>query len=314
MTTAVITRELFAYITSEREKRFIRQAFSTYISSNVVAEIIEDPSKLNLGGESREMTAIFTDLKSFTTFSESMSPPDLVRMLNKYLTKMSNVIMVNHGTIDKYIGDAIIALFGAPIKHKDHAVLACLSALEIKEAENFINVQLLEEGLISVPLYTRIGINTGEMLVGNMGSETKMNYTVMGHEVNLASRLEGVNNYYQSGILISEYTKTKIGNIFLTCKLDRVRVKGISKPVLLYELTGLVNKADSNELAFHEQWNEALIQFEQRNFSQAKKLFSDIANEHPKDGVTAVYVKRCIDFIKEPPLSDWDGIFNFKEK
>ncbi|MDR2964365.1 MAG: adenylate/guanylate cyclase domain-containing protein [Treponema sp.] len=314
MTTAVITRELFAYITSEREKRFIRRAFSTYISSNVVAEIIEDPSKLNLGGESREMTAIFTDLKSFTTFSESMSPPDLVRMLNIYLTKMSNVIMVNHGTIDKYIGDAIIAFFGAPIERKDHAALACLSALEIKEAEKELNVQLLKEGLAPVPLFTRIGINTGEMLVGNMGSETKMNYTVMGHEVNLASRLEGVNNYYQSGIIISEFTKNKIGNIFLTRKLDHVRVKGILRPVLLHELIDLKIRAGKSELAFHEQWNEALIQFELRNFSKAETLFADIAAARPHDGAAALYLNRSKTFIHNPPSQDWDGIFNFTEK
>ena len=301
-------------ITSEKEKRFIRQAFSTYLSSSVVAELIADPSKLNLGGEKREMTALFTDIKSFSTISENIDPTHLVQILNKYLTAMSNIIMENHGTIDKFIGDAIVAFFGAPIYREDHAMQACVSALAMKKVEAELNTQLLAEGLSTTPLFTRIGVNTGEMAVGNMGSENKMNYTVMGNAVNLAARLEGVNKQYQSGIIISEFTKNRAGDAFLCRQLDRIRVVGINKPILIFELMGIADKAAPEEMAFLEKWKEAIAFFEGRNFSQAAELFSSLASQNTNDGAAALYKKRCDSFLKEPPTPEWDGVFTFSEK
>jgi adenylate cyclase len=174
-------------------------AFSRYLSPVIINELIADPGKLNLGGEKRIMTAMFTDLQGFSSISEQLDPVQVVRLLNRYLTTMSAVIMENMGTIDKYEGDAIIAFFGAPVYREDHAALACRSALGIKKAEQALNAVIISEGLSSAPLFTRIGINTGEMVVGNMGAENKMDYTIMGNAVNLASRLEGVNKQYHPG-------------------------------------------------------------------------------------------------------------------
>ena len=305
----IIIRMIRLYVALNREKQFVRQAFSTYLSSAVVTELIADPAKLCLGGEKKEMTVLFTDLRSFSSISENMDPTLLVLMLNKYFTTMSNIIMDNQGTIDKYIGDGIVAFFGAPIYREDHAALACFSALAMKQAEDELNSQLLAEGLISVPLFTRIGINTGEMVAGNMGSQTKMNYTVMGNAVNIAARLEGANKQYQTSIIISEFTKNKIGDVFLCRRFDRLRVVGIEKPVQIYELRGIADKAEPKELILQEKWNEAMTHFEKRDFERALVLFESLC---PNDGTAALYMKRCISFLEKPPLPDWDGVFDFR--
>ncbi len=208
-----------------REKSFLRSAFSRYLAPAVINEIIADPSKLNLGGEKREMTAIFTDIRGFSTISESLDPADLVKLLNLYLTDMSNTILANRGTIDKYEGDAIIAFFGAPIHMAEHAVLACRTAIQMKLAEKELNKRVIAENLCPSQIFTRIGINTGDMIVGNMGTPDKMDYTIMGNAVNLAARLEGVNKQYGTrGILISEHTRAHVGDEFLLRRLDRIRV------------------------------------------------------------------------------------------
>ena len=175
---------------------------------------------------------MFTDIQKFTAISENLDPAHLVLLLNRYLTAMSEIIMDNQGTIDKYIGDAIMAFFGAPVPVNDHAALACRSALAMKKTEGELNSLLCTEGLSSMPVFTRIGINTGDMIVGNMGTENKMDYTVMGNAVNVASRLEGVNKQYQTGILISESTRMQAGDDFLYRRLDHVQrcIDFINKP------------------------------------------------------------------------------------
>ena len=225
----------YKFLTASREKAFLHNAFSRYLAPEIISEMINDPDKLNLGGEKRVMTAMFTDIRSFSTISEMLDPVQLVRLLNRYLTALSNIVMENYGTIDKYIGDAIVAFYGAPVFHSDHAVLACRSALAMKAAEIEINKMAKEENLSTMPIFTRIGINTGEMVVGNMGAENKMDYTIMGNSVNLAARIESANKQYQTGgILISEYTHKEIGTEFACRRLDRVRVMGINAPVRLY--------------------------------------------------------------------------------
>ena len=315
VTSAVIVREVIAFINLEKEKQFIRRAFSTYISAGVVEEIIADPSRLNLGGEKRDMTAMFTDIQGFSAISEKLEPVRLVRLINNYLTVMSTIIMNNLGTIDKYEGDAIIAFFGAPVHHPDHASLACRSALAMKRAETELNKNIAAQELSSRPLITRIGINSGEMVVGNMGSENKMDYTIMGNSVNLASRLESVNKQYGTGgILISEYTRARIDDGFLCRRLDRVRVVGISEPLRLYELTGLTDEADEAELQFSASWEEAIAMLEAGNFSQAVCLFNALLDKKPQDKAAALYAKRCAEYLIMPPDPEWDGIINLHEK
>ena len=303
------------YLSASRERAFLHSAFSRYLAPDVVTEIINNPDKLNLGGEKREMTALFTDIQGFSTISENLDPAQLVRLLNRYLTAMSNIIMENQGTIDKYEGDAIISFFGAPVFRPDHPVLACRSALAMKTAERELNSKIMEEGFSPSPLFTRIGINTGEMVVGNMGAENKMDYTIMGNAVNLAARLEGVNKqYHTGGILISEYTKEKIGNEFLTRRLDRVRVVGISRPLRIYELLGQRDRMEEADLKVQRYWERGMDLFEQKQFPEALKQFEVLMKYRPEDGVAELYTRRCNTLIASPPGPGWDGIINLTEK
>jgi len=306
-TLGFIVTTVINFLGANREKAFLHSAFSRYLSPQVIKEIIANPAKLNLGGEKREMTAIFTDIQGFSTISEKLDPVQLVQLLNRYLTAMSNIIMENIGTVDKYEGDAIIAFFGAPLPRDDHAVLACRSALAMKKAEARLDVPM--------PLFTRIGINSGEMVVGNMGAENKMDYTIMGNAVNLAARLEGVNKQYQTGgILISEYTHAQAGTEFVSRKLDRVRVVGISTPLRLYELLCLAGEADE---ALHNRlagWDKAIALFEQRRFSEAETMFTALNAQYPDDRTANLYARRSAEYQTNPPPVDWDGVNNLTEK
>ena len=303
------------FLNTIREKSFLRSAFSRYLSPAVINEIIADPSKLNLGGEKREMTAIFTDIKGFSTISEKLDPADLVNLLNLYLTEMSNIILANRGTIDKYEGDAIIAFFGAPIYMEEHAVLACRTAIQMKKAEDTLNAKILPEGLSPSPIFTRLGINTGDMIVGNMGTPNKMDYTIMGNAVNLAARLEGVNKQYNTkGILISEHTRNKIGDEFLLRRLDRVRVVGVNTPLRLFELLEELADATPEQTDNVWEWEQAIDLYEKQDFTGARKIFFKVASHDPSDLVAPLYIKRCDDFIALPPSTDWDGVFNLTQK
>jgi adenylate cyclase len=306
---------LINFLGTSREKTFLHTAFSRYLSPEVIDEIIADPSKLNLGGEKREMTALFTDIRGFSTISEQLDPASLVRLLNRYLTVMSNIIMENLGTIDKYEGDAIIAFYGAPVHRQDHAVLACRSALAMKQAERELNKTIMAENMSPAPVFTRIGINSGDMVVGNMGAENKMDYTIMGNAVNLAARLEGVNKLYNTGgILISEYTKAQIGGEFICRRLDRVRVVGIQTPLRLYELLGLSAAAGTVEQDMLALWEQGIDHLEQRRFADALALFRPLAQQRPEDGTAEYYAKRCAAFIESPPPPGWDAVNNLTEK
>jgi adenylate cyclase len=327
---AVIFRELVSYLASEKEKQFINKALSTYVSKEVVEELVANPSLLQLGGSKRQMSAIFTDIQGFSTISEQLDPEQLVQLLNRYLTEMSDIIMENMGTIDKYEGDAIIAFFGAPVYREDHAALACRSAISIKKAEAELNRVIMADRLSPLPLYTRIGVNTGEMVVGNMGTSNKMNYTIMGNAVNLAARLEGVNKQYRTGgILISEYTKNEIGNEFICRSLDRVRVVGINEPVRLYELLGSRSEPslpgepglrsepslpDDTAGEAVKAWEEAMVLYEKRQFQAAEEIFGSIAAKNEKDGAARLYVEKCRSYTAAPPPDGWDGVNNLSEK
>ncbi|WP_010257660.1 response regulator, partial [Treponema primitia] len=242
----------------------LKKAFSTYVSGDVVQDVMSDPSRLQLGGSKRNMTAIFTDIQGFTTIAEKLDAEDLVQLLNIYLSDMSNIILEQKGTIDKYEGDAIMSFFGAPLDLPDHARRACTSAVLMKYKEREINTYLTEKGLSSIPLFTRIGINTGDMVVGNMGSERKMNYTIMGNAVNLASRLEGVNKQYGSRILVTEETFRAAGDGFLTRRLDTVRVVGVVTPVQIHELLDTAESAAAQTRQLIELFNRARDIFENR--------------------------------------------------
>ncbi|GBU26595.1 adenylate/guanylate cyclase [Treponema sp. R8-4-B8] len=334
---AFITVTLYNYATEGSQKRFIKSAFSQYLSPKVIEQIIHDPSQLKLGGEKREMTAIFTDVRSFSTISEALGDPaKLVELLNFYLTRMSDIVLDNQGTIDKYEGDAIIAFFGAPIHMANHAALACRAAINMKKAEVDINREALEKGFINQdvmkamfgkgiissiddpsPMFTRLGINTGDMVVGNMGTPNKMDYTIMGNAVNLAARLEGVNKQYDTGgVLISEYTKASIGDEFTIRPLSRVRVVGVNTPLRLYELLGIASEASPELQEMVKNWEQAFDFYEKRDFQAAQGVFQAIFDKNNKDFVAKKYLNRCIKFVSSPPdEKNWDnGVDNLTEK
>jgi adenylate cyclase len=321
LTGAMILRESIAFVGTEREKQFIRKAFSTYLSGDVVQEIINDPAKLKLGGSTRRMTAIFTDIQGFSSISETLSRqygPEggaeaLVRLLNDYLSAMSDLVLEQRGTIDKYEGDAIIAFFGAPLNVEDHALRACTTALLMKQLERDLNNAYAENGLSPSPIRTRIGINTGSMVVGNMGTQRKMDYTIMGNEVNLAARLEGVNKQYGTWILASEDTVNEAAGKIISRRLDRVRVVNINEPVRLYEILALAETAPPAMPGMVERFHQALDMFENRDWTAAEAAFEAVLNQSAEDGPAKKYLERCRLYRNKPPKG-WDGVYNLDRK
>jgi adenylate cyclase len=302
------------FLKTEGEKSFLRNAFGHYLSNDVINQLIDDPDRLNLGGEKKELTAMFTDIKGFSTISEQLDPTDLVKLLNHYLTGMSDIILDLRGTIDKYEGDAIIAFFGAPVDYDEHPWRAAMSAIRMKRMEQELNERFLADKLAPSPLQTRIGINTGQMVVGNMGTLQKMDYTIMGNAVNLAARLEGVNKQYGTWILISETTCKDLGEEFVTRKLDRVRVVGINNPVRLFELIEEPDRIDERTGEGLEIFNRALDQFEAWEWDAALKSFTQVQQLIPGDGPSLFFSERAKKFLKTPPPADWDGVFNLTLK
>ena len=302
------------FLETARERSYIRNAFGHYLSDAVIENLIDDPDKLNLGGEKKHLTAMFTDVKGFSTISEQLDPTDLVKILNMYLTEMSNMIMDQGGTIDKYEGDAIIAFFGAPVEFSDHARRTCRAAVRMKKLERIMNDHFLTDNLTTTPLLTRIGINTGDMVVGNMGTARKMDYTIMGNAVNLAARLEGVNKQYHCWKLISSMTADELGDEFVLRQLDRVRVVGINTPVRLYELVDEEDLASDQTFEIVDVFHKGLELFEQKNWADAEKAFRKVHRIDPEDGPTEVYLKRCAEYKKKAPPASWDGVFNLTTK
>lgn len=318
---------------SEKDRKFITDAFSQCLSKDVVQEIIKDPSKLVLGGKNYNMTAIFTDIQKFSGFSELLTADELVALLNYYLTRMSEIIIAEHGTVDKYEGDAIVAFVGAPVPMKDHAERACSAALKMKKAEAVINKEIVEIAALSqkpeeIPenlysafkimvknkrtIFTRIGLNSGEIVAGFMGSDNKKNYTVMGNNVNLASRLEGVNKQYSTGgILMSEATRKMLGDDFVVRSLDRVQVVNVKTPIRLYELLAFKSDADEKFLAYVKLWEQAMKIFESGNYSSALNMFKKLLSVHPEDKTCAYYISLLEKFFvqgKYPTLQDDFGV------
>lgn len=311
---AAVAQSGYKYVEVSRERNHIRNAFNHYLSTDVINEIISDPSRLRLGGEKRVLTAMFTDVKGFSSISETLDPEDLVKLLNRYLSEMSDIVLQLRGTIDKFEGDAIISFFGAPVTYDDHASRACQAAVRMKKIETYLNEHFMAEELSPHPLATRIGINTGEMVVGNMGTANRMDYTIMGHSVNLAARLEGVNKQYGTWILTSELTRNETGDAFTARQLDRVRVVGVSQPVRLYEILDEADLAPEQTVQLVDEFHHGLELFEHREWGEAGSIFSRLNREFPDDGPSKTFFERCTKFQSEEPPKDWDGVFNLTRK
>ncbi|MFW6215747.1 MAG: CHASE2 domain-containing protein, partial [Alkalispirochaetaceae bacterium] len=296
------------YLALSREKAVVRDAFEHYLAPEVVSQLLEDPRRLDVGGTEQRLTVVMTDVAGFSRIAEQLSPSRLVELLNDYLTQMSDLIMGQGGTIDKYEGDAILAFFGAPVPVEDHPVRACVAALQMKKLESVINNRFIRQGRSPAPLITRIGINTGEMIVGNLGTNRRMNYTVMGHSVNLAARLEGINKTYGTSVCISEETRKALDERFLARRMDRVRAVGMDRPVRLYELVGYLEESTAPLREAVELFEAGIDDFEARAWERAQARFTTVLRIYPDDGPAKLFLRRCEEFLADPPRETWDGV------
>jgi len=300
------------YLIEEKEKKQIKGAFSHYVTPSLVEQIIDNPDRLKLGGEKRTATVFFSDIQSFTSISENISPEKLVEILNHYLTEVTDIILDNQGMLDKYEGDAVMAVFGVPIDFPGHAASACSSAIKIQKRLKILAIEWQEKGWPS--LYTRIGLNTGEMIAGNMGSKSRFDYTVMGDSVNLGSRLEGANKEYGTNIMLSEFTYEYIKNDFITREIDVIKVKGKNKPVRVYELIDFIQEMTPEMETFIKEYHDCLNHIHERNWKKAHEKFSLFSQKYPEDQVGKLYTNRSEHYLANPPAQDWDGVFVMTKK
>ncbi|MEK6589531.1 MAG: adenylate/guanylate cyclase domain-containing protein [Nitrospinota bacterium] len=303
---------VYRYATEEREKRFIKGAFSQYLAPAVINQLIENPKMLELGGEEKILTAFFSDIKGFSTFSERLTPKELVHLLNIYLTEMTDIVLEYTGTVDKFVGDAIVAFFGAPVSYDDHAKRACYAALDIQKKSVELRERLKKEG--HPEIYTRIGLNTGPMVVGNMGTIRKMNYTIMGDAVNLASRLEGANKPYGTFIMLGETTYAAAREFIEARELDLMRVVGKTEPVRVYELIARKGEMDQKKREVVESYTMGLSCYKQREWDNAILQFNKALQIDAHDGPSKTYLNRGNEFKISPPPADWDGVYVMKTK
>ena len=293
------------YFVEAREKRWLRHAFGRYVSPSLVEVITTHPERLELGGEELETTVLFADLEGFTQLSETMPPHALIKLLNDYFSPMTQIIMSYQGTLDKYIGDAIMALWGAPVPLSDHALRACRAALEMEKTMTELQQDWQSQGL--PPLLARLGLHSGSVVAGNVGSRERFNYTVLGDTVNLASRLEGVNKVYGTQIILSEETCRLVQDRLLVRELDLVRVKGRAQPVTIYELLG--ESPPEGKYPWLHYFAAGLEAYRQRQWEKASRAFNEVLRLQPHDRPTQVFLGRCRFFAAAPPPLDWRGVF-----
>ncbi len=294
-----------------KEKDHITQTFKKYVSSSVVEEVLKTDVKL--GGERKEVTIYFSDLADFTQISEKLTPEDLISFLNLYLSRMTQFLEEQSGIVDKYIGDAIMAFWGAPLPVPNHSQKACTAAMkQLNWHSNFR--RLWEPNSPQSSASSRIGIHTGEVIVGNVGSDRRLDYTIIGDSVNIASRLESLNKFYGTHVLISEAVHRNLDDDLLTREIDLVRVKGKAQALRIYELMTFSSKATPQQQSVADWFNEARTLYLQRQFGEALSLFEQCEAEIPNDPPSVLFTQRCHNFLVNPPPEDWDGVQTMREK
>ena len=299
------------YLTEERSRKWITSVFGKYVSPVVIDNLIKNPNSIKLGGEKRNITIFFSDIRGFTSISEKLEPEKLVHLINEYLSEMTSIIIKDQGLVDKYMGDAIMAFWGAPLEQPDHAEMACSSSLEMIDKLRSLQKKWREEDIPSFEI--GIGLNSGDAIVGNMGSFKRFDYTAMGDNVNLASRLEGLNKVYGTNIIISEKTYNIIKEKFETRKLDAVRVKGKRKPVFIYELLSKKDGLSKKDFDFVRHYENGLKLYFNKEWKKAIKSFNE-ALKIVNDNASHMFITRSQEFLKNPPSSDWDGVWEMKAK
>ena len=304
MTALVLVAATVGGLATEgREKAHLRAVFSQYVSRNVVDRILADPARAKLGGERKELTVLFSDIRNFSAFAETMRPEELASFLGEYLTPMTELVLESGGTVDKYIGDAVMAIWAAPVDMPDHAARACDVALRMQAALVDMNAKWRREGKPEIAI--GIGINTGTMAVGNMGSAARFDYTVLGDQVNYGARLEALTKDYGVGILVGEATAKAAGDKFVFRELDLVRVKGRHAAAPVYELLGRAGEAKLDE-----RWPTAIAAYRKRDFAAARSAFDTLAG----DRAAETLAKRCAKLAEDPPGEDWDGVYEQRSK
>jgi len=295
---------LLGWLSTDREKLRLRRTFRYYLSESVMTEMLEHPEHLKLGGEKRELTVLFSDIRGFTGISERMAPEALVRFVNAYLSPMTNIVFEEGGTLDKYIGDALMAFWGAPVAQEDHALRACRAAMRFLEELERLRPGWREEGVGEVEI--GVGINTGPMVVGNMGSDVRFDYTVMGDAVNLASRLEGANKLFGTRVLLSEETHAQVRGAVCARRLGSVKVRGKQHSTQVYELRhlGAATPAEAEAVARFEAGVDA---FSAKDFERAEQHFQAVLRLWPKDGPARRYLDEVAFLKLSPPGPEWDA-------
>jgi adenylate cyclase len=302
----------FSYATEGRQRRQIKQAFSHYMSDLLIQDLLKHPEKLRLGGEKRVLTVFFSDLAGFTSLSEKLTPEEVVTLLNRYLTAMTDIILASGGLIDKYEGDAIMAFWGAPLPQEDHAARACLAALDNQSRLVDLREEFARMGL--PPVSARIGINTGEMIIGNMGSSQRFDFTVIGDSVNLASRLEGAGKEYGVSIIISEETYLQARQEVEVRELDLLQVKGKELPVRIYELLAGRGKLDQKREEWRQIFAQGLTLYRGGQWAEAIAFFQKALRLVPEDEPARIFARRCQNFQANPPPAGWDGVYRLTSK
>ncbi len=300
------------YLTEGRQRRVLRAVFDKYMAAEVVDEIMRNPAGIKLGGEKKELTIFFSDVAGFTTISEKLDPEDLVVLLNQYLTAMTDIILRHRGNVNKYLGDGIMAIFGAPRGEPNHATLACYAALKNQSALVRLRKEWKAQGHPEV--IARIGINSGPLVVGNVGSQVRMEYTVMGDSVNLASRLEGANKFYDTLILLGPRTYELAKPDIEAREVDMLRVKGKLEPVVVHELLARKGELPTEKQRVVALYLEGLAAYKRRDFAAAKDRFQAALALDPADGPSRVYLHRAEEYLQSPPPPDWDGVYVLKSK
>jgi adenylate cyclase len=305
---------LFKYFTEEKEKKKIKNAFQHYLNPAVINDLMQNPDSLKLGGEKKELTVFFSDVRGFTTISETLTPEALSSLLNEYFTPMTNIILKSNGLLDKYIGDAVMAVWGAPISMADHADRALISSLQMLEVLDVLRDGWKARGLPLIDI--GCGINTGPMVVGNMGSDQRFDYTVLGDSVNLGARLEGVTKEYGVKIICSEFTRRalKKPNFFVLRELDSIRVKGKNEPVMIYECMRF--NAQNRQLCedISGLFSKALVHYRRQAWADAEKVLLEILNLKPDDGPAMEFIERCHYLKEHAPGDSWNGVWVMKTK
>jgi adenylate cyclase len=303
----------YHYVTEQRERRRIKGAFRQYVAPLVVEEILKEPSRLTLGGEEKVLTVLFSDLEGFTTYSERYSPGEMVEILSEYYNRMTEHIFLQRGTLKEYVGDELMAIFGAPLEQPDHAERACAAALAMRAERIALAREWTRSG--RPRLRARTGINSGAMLVGNLGSKYRFAYGVLGDQVNLGSRLEGLNKLYGTEILVGETTARLVARSFLLREVDTVRVAGKHQSVRLYELLDTIGAAlpleQDKALRAYAAGLEA---YRQRKWDDGLALFAAAMTSWPEDGPAPILAARCRAFLQAPPPDDWDGVYEQTSK